>query len=84
MQHNMWSGQNKVWMHYLNDIIAADVASAVFLSSYLRVALRGRPNANYHEVADLQRYKLIRNPKKVRSAMMSRSHTPFVFILSKN
>ncbi len=80
----MWSGQNKVWMHYLNDIIAADVASAVFLSSYMRIALRGRANANYHEVADLQRYKLIQSPKKVKAALISRVHLPFVFVLSKN
>jgi len=46
----MWSGQDKVWMHYLNDIIAADVASAVFLSSYMRHALRGRMLSSYHEV----------------------------------
>ena len=61
-------------MHYLNDIIAADVASAVFLSSYMRIALRGRTNANFHEVADLQRYKLIKTPKKVRAALSSRVH----------
>ncbi len=80
----MWSGQDKVWMHYLNDIIAADVASAVFLSSYMRHALRGRTLAAYHEVADLQRYRLHRTPKKVRMAMAGRAHLPFVFIISKN
>jgi hypothetical protein len=80
----MWSGQDKVWMHYLNNIIAADVASAVFLSSYMRVAIRGRSNAIYHEVADLQRYKLLRSTKKVRSAMINRVDLPFVFVLGKN
>ena len=80
----MWSGHNKVWMHYLNDIIAADVASAVFLSSYMRIALRGRANAAYHEVADLQRYKLLKSPKKVRTALANRVHLPFVFVLGKN
>ena len=80
----MWSGQDKVWMHYLNNIIAADVASAVFLSSYMRMAVRGRSNAIYHEVADLQRYKLLRSVKKVRSAMVNRVDMPFVFVLGKN
>ena len=80
----MWSGQNKVWMHYLNDIIAADVASAVFLSTYMRIALRGRSNPIYHEVVDLQRYKLIRSPKKVRAALINRADVPFVFVLNKN
>ena len=84
MNKAMLSGQNKMWMHYLNDIIAADVASAVFLSSYMRLALRGRPNEIYHEVIDLQRYKVFRSPKKVRAAMVNRVHQPFVFILGKN
>jgi len=84
MDKAMWSGHNKVWMHYLNDIIAADVASAVFLSSYMRLAVRGRSTAVYHEVADLQRYKLIRTPKKVRAALVNRVDLPFVFVLSKN
>ena len=80
----MWSGQDKVWMHYLNDIIAADVASAVFLSTYMRLVLRGKHNAVYHEVADLQRYKLIRSAKKVRNALSNRVDVPFVFLLGKN
>ena len=81
----MWSsGQDKVWMHYLNDIIAADVASAVFLSTYMRHALRGRTLGTYHEVADLQRYRLYRNARKVKAAMHNRAHLPFVFILGKN
>ena len=80
----MWSGQDKVWMHYVNDIIAADVASAVFLSSFMRHALRGRTMFAYHEVADLQRYKLHRTPKKVRNALANRPMQPFVFVLGKN
>jgi hypothetical protein len=80
----MWSREDKVWMHYLNDIIAADVASAVFLSSYMRHALRGRALAAYHEVADLQRYKMLRAPKKVQVALGNRVHLPFIFVLGKN
>ncbi len=80
----MWSDQDKVWMHYLNDIIAADVASAVFLSTYMRHALRGRTLSAYHEVVDLQRYQLYRKSRKVRIAMHKRAHLPFVFVLCKN
>ncbi len=80
----MWSHQDKVWMHYLNDIIAADVASAVFLSTYMRHAVRGRTVPAYHEVADIQRYKLLRSPKKVSKALSNRAHMPFVFVLGKN
>lgn len=71
-------------MHYLNDIIAADVASAVFLSTYMRHAVRGRMVPKYHEVADIQRYKLLRSPKKVGKALSGRMHLPFVFVLGKN
>ena len=84
MDKAMWSGQDKVWMHYLNDIIAADVASAVFLSSFMRHVIRGRANAGFHEIADLQRYKMIRTSHKVRIAMANRVHLPFVFVLGKN
>ena len=84
MDNIMWSGQDKVWMHYLNDIIAADVASAVFLSSFMRHAVRNRANAQYHEIADLQKYKLIRSTNKVRIALSNRANLPFVFILGKN
>jgi hypothetical protein len=80
---NMWSGSNKVWMHYLNDIIAADVASAVLLSSYMR-QMRGHGFASLHEVVDLQRYKMIRTPRKVSLAMQERLHLPFVFAINKN
>lgn len=83
MKMNMWSGSNKVWMHYLNDIIAADVASAVFLSSYMRM-MRGRGFAGCHEVVDLQRYKMIRAPRKVQQAMRERTHLPFVFPVNMN
>lgn len=79
----MWSGSNKVWMHYLNDIIAADVASAVFLSSYMRQT-RGTGNSECHEVVDLQRYKMIRSPSKVTQAMRERLHLPFVFAVNMN
>lgn len=80
----MWSDKDKVWMHYVNDIIAADVASAVFLSSFMRYSLRGRTMFAYHEVADLQRYKLHRSPKKVRNVLANRPLQPFVFVLGKN
>ncbi len=80
----MWRDQDKVWMHYLNDIIASDVASAVFLSTYMRHALRGRTLSAYHEVADLQRYRLYRKSKKVSHALNHRVHLPFVFVLGKN
>lgn len=71
-------------MHYLNDIIAADVASAVFLSTYMRHSVRTRYYVQFLEVADLQRYKMIRKVAKVRTAIISRCELPFVFVLGKN
>lgn len=80
----MWSGYDKVWMHYLNDIIAADVASAVFLSTYMRHSVRTRYYVQALEIADLQRYKMIRKTEKVRAAIINRCELPFVFVLGKN
>ncbi len=83
----MWSSsrrEDKVWMHYLNDIIASDVPSAVFLSTYMRHVMRSRSYVNFHEVVDLQKYKVYRSAKKVRVAMTNRLREPFVFVLSKN
>ncbi|OSZ82728.1 hypothetical protein CAP35_05550 [Chitinophagaceae bacterium IBVUCB1] len=80
----MWSGQQKTWVHYRNDIIASDVNLAIFLSSYLRQVSIHKLYVNCTEVADLQRYKLIRHPQKVKTAMRERSNIPFVFALNKN
>lgn len=81
----MWSSrEDKVWMHYLNDIIASDVPSAVFLSTFMRHVMRNRTYTAYHEVVDLQKYKVHRSNKKVRIAMANRLREPFVFVVSKN
>lgn len=80
----MYTGKDKTWMHYVNDIIAADVASAVLLSSHLRRTVRSLAHAGALEVIDLQRYKVLRNAKKVKVAMNSRLHIPFVFLVGKN
>ncbi|MEO6831080.1 MAG: hypothetical protein ABI378_02485 [Chitinophagaceae bacterium] len=83
MKKSIRSGKERVWMQYVNDIIACDVPSAVFLSTYLRQAERNHSTATYHEVVDLQRYKMVRSPKKVSSIMHSKL-TPFVFVINKN
>ena len=80
----MWSGQDKVWLHYVKDIIAADVYSAVFLASYLRYMAINKSHIPYMEIIDLQKYKIIRNKAKVRQALKERMHMPFVFAVCKN
>lgn len=80
----MWSGHDKVWLHYVNDIIAADVSSAVFLASYLRYVKMNKSYSGCIEVIDLQKYKVIKQKNKVREAIRTRLHMPFIFVVGKN
>ena len=80
----MWSGHNKVWIHYVKNIMAADVYSAVFLASYLRYSGISKNYIPSIEVLDLQRYKVIKNPPKIRAALQNRMELPFVFVVGKN
>ncbi|MBS1587230.1 MAG: hypothetical protein JSS82_16975 [Bacteroidetes bacterium] len=80
----MWQGQDKTWLHYVKDIIAADVYSAVFLASYLRQGSLKRSYVPALEVIDLQKYKVVTDVKKVGKALRERMHIPFVFVVGKN
>jgi hypothetical protein len=79
----MWY-KNRVWIHYLKNIIAADMRSAVFLSTYLRRIGLSNDNKRVHEVYDLQKYKVIRDASKVRGSLREKLNTPFIFIACKN
>jgi hypothetical protein len=74
----------KTWMHYVRNIIAADVPSAVFLATYQHRIRHGHHYASFLEVMDLQRYKVISKKDKVRNALLNNRHTPFIFIIGKN
>jgi hypothetical protein len=80
----MWSKKDKVWMHYIHDIIAADVASGVFLAHYMRQMRMAKTYAAALEVVDLQRYKVIRKTRKVLSALNDADDSSFVFVVGKN
>jgi hypothetical protein len=80
----MWHGHNKVWLHYLKNIIAADIYSAVFLASYLRHISIYKKYITSLEVIDLQKYKVIKSEAKVRAALKDRTNVPFVFVVCKN
>lgn len=80
----MWSGENKVWIHYRKDIIAADVSTAMFLSACLRQMMYDKTYIHHLEVIDLQRYKLLSDFKKVKNALAERMEVPFVFVCCKN
>jgi len=79
----MWQG-NKMWLHYVKNIIAADVPSAVFLASYLKYSASRNDYVCYLEVIDLQKYKIITSAPKVRLALRDRTRIPFVFVVGKN
>lgn len=79
----MWRGNN-VWLHYVKNIIAADIPSAVFLASYLRHSGLTKDYASCLEVIDLQKYKIIKKPAKVQAALRERLRIPFVFVVGKN
>jgi len=76
--------RDHVWLHYVKNIIAADVTSAVFLASYLRYSGITRDYAHALEIIDLQKYKVIRQYNKVCIALRERSNIPFVFVVGKN
>jgi len=71
----MWQGNN-TWMHYVH--------SAVFLASFLRFSGISKNYASSLEVIDLQKYKLIKHPEKVKLALRDRVQIPFVFVVGKN
>lgn len=80
----MWGKKDKVWMHYIHDIIASDVASGVFLAHFLRQVRITRDYINSLEIVDLQRYRMIRKPAKVLAAIGLSQESSFVFVISKN
>jgi hypothetical protein len=78
----MW--RDNTWLHYVKNIMAADVSSAIFLASYIRHSRTSKNYASALEVIDLQKYKVIRQDSKVRIALRERAHIPFVFVVGKN
>jgi hypothetical protein len=79
----MWRG-NQVWLHYVKNIIAADVSSAVFLASFLRYSELSKNYASAIEIIDLQRYRILREEQKIKAVLKDRLELPFVFVTGKN
>ncbi len=80
----MWGKQNKVWIQYRDNIIAHDVSTAIFLSSFLRHTNIHKTYVKTYEVVDLQRYKHIKQHRKVRASMNDNKGIPFVFPVNLN
>jgi hypothetical protein len=79
----MWY-KNRVWIHYIKNIVAADVASAVFLASYIKQVGEEKEYLSTIEIYDLQKYRVIRDTKKIRASIREKLNKPFIFIASKN
>lgn len=82
----MWSGHNhnKVWLHYIKNIIAADMPSARFLAAYEKFSKMNKTYLPYLEIIDLNSYKVIKQKDKVKKALLKSIDTPFVFVVGKN
>lgn len=80
----MLKGEDQAWLHYVNNIIAADVYSAVFLGSYMRHMRINKTDAAYLEVFDMHKYQVISKQQKVKQAIRERGNMPFVFVAGKN
>jgi hypothetical protein len=80
---SMWQEEN-TWLHYVKNIIAADIHNAVFLANYLNKLSFTKHYTASLEVMDLNRYKVIRNKSKIREILHDRMRPPFVFIIHKN
>ena len=76
--------EQKVWMHYIGDIIAADLRSAVMLATFLRRSSGDYGHVRAFEVIDIQRRRLFHDPYKIHSALRHRKQDPFDFILCRN
>ena len=79
----MWQGE-PIWLNFVKNIIAADIRSAVFLAAFIKNGNTNHSVANAHELVDLNRYKVIKNKRKVQAALINREQKPFVFFVCKN
>jgi hypothetical protein len=79
----MWEKQD-TWLHYLKNIMAADIGSAIFLAIYLRQNNITKNYVSALEVIDLQKYKVIKQKNKVKAALNDALGTPFIFFVGKN
>jgi len=80
----MRQGSNQSWLHYIKDIIAADVYSAVFLATYVRTAERNKSYFPNLEVVDLASHRIIKQAPGVQLALSDSELDPYMFVIGKN
>jgi len=77
--------QEQIWYQFEQDILAVNESSALALLAFLR---KIQSDSSYYlsmEVYDLQRYKLIKNPKQVSNMMhLAAQDRIFIFPVCKN
>jgi len=76
--------RDHVWINYSKSIIAADAGSAVFLASFLSYMGHSQDYTSAIEIMDLQKYKVIKQQRQVRTSLRDRTKIPFVFVVGKN
>jgi hypothetical protein len=80
----MWNEKKKEWIHHTKSIIAANATMGEFLACYLTHVATNNLHVHHLEVIDMHTYKVIKQPKKVRTALKERVYIPFVFPIGKN
>lgn len=80
----MWEDNDTEWTHFRQDLMARHHASARLLAGFLRRVDKDHLHTAVLEVIDLQKYKFITHPRKVRVALRERLHLPFVFVVGRN
>ena len=80
----MWEENDTEWTHFRQDLMARHRASARLLADFLQCVDKQHLQTTVLEVIDLQRYRIISRPEKVRVALYDRLHLPFVFVVGRN
>lgn len=81
----MWGKKNITWLHFEEqNILACDASSALFLARYLHHVYIHRAYLQQLEVVDLQKYRIVRHPKKIYTVIREQASVPFIFVVAKN
>lgn len=80
----MWHDKKNRWLHYVKNIMATDMSTALYLAAFLKKCPYSHHFYSSVEVIDLQRYKVIKDRVKVKRAIVNERNTPFVFVVGKN
>lgn len=80
----MWGEYNRIWKHYRPGILASEPCAADFLSDYQHFLTLNRAYLGSSEVADLQKYKLVREPRRLRQYEHKSTDRSFIFFYCLN